>query len=347
MMKLYIILTNKVGTICCAVILVFFLSPCFGQDLHFTNYRNVQNFFNPALSGSFLGTYKVQAQVRTQFQNTYQTGVIGFEYNLFSPLNKNHWIGLALSMDYDKIGDYKIGMTGGGLGVGYHIPFGKKGKNVVSIGLEYGYMGVGADDSNPGDRNSIFMGNERQDIEALGSLSENFSPLNVGVSFKSLMTKTTSFQIGFAMMHLNAPNIRYGIEGSTTQALIGRRLNFHGNIRSLVGKRLVIEPAAYLSFNNNSDKQSNMNFQFISEYTIKKKGKWALISGLGYRAGDSANVILGMKTNKTQITFSFDLSLSDIAEHVNSQGAFELGGYHIFYPDKTLKVDPIIYCPRL
>lgn len=318
-----------------------------GQDLHFTNYRNVQNFFNPALNGAFLGTYKVQAVARSQFQNTYKTGALGIEYNLFSPLNKKHWIGVALNMNYDQSGDLSLNPAGGGFGLGYHIPLDKKANSVFSIGAEYLFEGIGANINKLRDANAIGGGSDLRDADALKNLAANYSVINAGVAIKTMMGKNASFQLGAAMMHINAPKLRFGIENSSAQSIIGRRINVHSNIRSQMGKQMVIEPAVYLSFNSDSDTQSNLNFQFITEYTIKKKGKWALVTGLGYRAGDAANVILGMKSDKTQVTFSFDLTVSDAAEYLYSQGAFELGGYHIFHPDKTLEVDPIIYCPRL
>jgi len=318
------------------------------QDLHFTNYRNISSFFNPAYNGDFSGTYKIQANARSQFDNTYKTAVFGVAYNLWSPLKSDkHWIGIGIDLEYDKSGDLAFGGAGGGLLLSYHIMLDKKGNSVFSIGGSYKSTSVGfTEDSEAfNDAQKISSGSfNKDDYEKIDNIS-GFSSWDAGISFKSKLNKSNEVKLGVAMMHLNKPHFTFSKQGG--QSTIGRRLNINANFKSYFNNRFSLEPSVYYSIVNDVDKQSNINLQMVGEYQIKKKGKWWLIAGLGYRTGDSFDIITGMRSENTYISFSFDVNVSEYAKVINRVGALELGAYHIILVKQKIKFDPVIYCPRL
>lgn len=310
------------------------------QDVHFTNYRTVTNFFNPAQTGDFRGYLKLQVASRTQYQRTYEHGVAGVELNFVSPINKNHWIGAGFNLNYDKTGSLALKTTGGGLNVAYHIPIDKKQNNVISIGAAINRFSLTAN-TDQYRSESTLLGIPDNDRKVLNDFNANALSIHSGVHFKSRINKKNVFEAGFAVIHLNNPT--YKILGGN-DASLGTRFNIHTAYKTEVSKVVALHPAIYLSF---AEKQSNVNLQMLSEWRVAKKNKWKGIVGLSHRMGESLDFITGYAAERLYISLSFDVLTSQTVDFIPNPGAIELGAYYILYKPHTPKLKPIVFCPRL
>jgi type IX secretion system PorP/SprF family membrane protein len=325
------------------LILLYILSygSLMSQDVHFTNYRTVTNFFNPAQTGDFRGYLKLQVASRTQYQRTYEHGVAGVELNFISPINKNHWIGAGFNLNYDKTGSLALKTTGGGLNVAYHIPIDKKQNNVISIGAAINRFSLTAN-TDQYRSESTLLGIPDNDRNVLNDFNANALSIHSGVHLKSRIDKKNVFEVGFAVIHLNNPT--YKILGGNDDASLGSRFNIHTTYKTEVSKVVSLQPAVYLSF---AEKQSNVNIQMLSEWRIAKKNKWKGILGLSHRMGESLDFITGYATERLYISLSFDVLTSQSVDFIPNPGGIELGAFYILFKPHTPKLKPIIFCPRL
>jgi len=68
--------------------------------------------------------------------------------------------------------------------------------------------------------------------------------------------------------------------------------------------------------------------------------------GLGYRWGDSFNILLGADIKDVRIQFAYDINANGLIPATNTVGGFELGVSYIGKVYKKPKVDPTQVCPR-
>lgn len=334
------------------LLLPMFIGTTEAQDLHFTNNHILPTFFNPAQAGAYAGTYRAGLIYRDQWRShaalPYQSAGLFVDSPVAYGLTKQHWIGVGATLFYDKAGSAKQTWNGFYPGVSYHIGLDKKLRNVVTIGAQYGFSNRGYADEgiiteygvlnpalNDPDLEKIKGANGTEDF------SDGYSDLNVGVLFKSNIDKYSKFEIGAGYMHVLKPEFRFAGMGSTAQ--IDSRINGHLKYRRATSRRMIWEPSAHVSFMPDAN---NILLQVRNEYLLKKKGDIALISGLGFRVGDSIQLLLGADYKGYVIAFSYDHVISGLAG-AGIVNAFELGVIKTFLVNKKPKVDPIIYCPRL
>lgn len=337
----------------------FISNRSIAQDLHFTNYFITPTFFNPAQTGAFAGNLRGALLYRDQWRsvtsNPFQEAVISFDSPIVFGLSKQHWVGVGATLFYDKAGEPGQTWSGFYPSVSYHIGFDKKFKNVFTIGVQYGFATRGYSTSGWKSEDEVlaglgFMSPDRGIIESDPATGDNFSAgygdLNVGILFKSTLDKYSKLELGAAMMHVLNPSFQFDNQDSTNVASknsIGNRINAHVKYRRASSAQMIWEPSVYFSSTTGA---SNIQIQLRNQYRLKKKGDLSLISGLGFRVGDSVQLLTGVQYQDWTVALSYDYGISDLAS-VGIASAYELGVQKLFIFNKKPKVKPIIYCPRL
>jgi type IX secretion system PorP/SprF family membrane protein len=301
----------------------------------------MSNFFNPSLTGSYIGHIKVQASTRTQYERTYEQGMVGVQLNVFSPINKRHWMAVGTNFIYDHSGTLSLNATGGDLFLAYHIPLGKKQDQTISIGGSFGLTSLSADAKDYKSETTI-LGLVDPDKIALNSFNPQIISGNAGISFRSKILKKHQFSVGFAVVRLNEPTFK--VLGNSAGSAWGRRWNAHMAYKHTLNKLLQLEPAIFYS---HSELQNNLNTQLVSEWKVNPNQKWNGVIGIAHRWQESLNIITGFKTEKLYISLSFDILTNTAADVLRNPGAIELGGFYIFERIVKPQVKPIIFCPRL
>jgi type IX secretion system PorP/SprF family membrane protein len=345
-------------------IMAFCLSSSymFSQSIHFTNNDILPTYFNPAQTGAYAGTYRAGLIIRDQWRPSanlpYTSGGLFIDSPIVFGLSKQHWVGVGATLFYDRAGDVSQTWSGFYPGVSYHIGLDKKFKNVVTLGVQYGFAKRGYDPLNAFTEFMGLGGTNDPDLERIKgkSLTESYSTatshLNIGLLYKGNIDKYSKFEIGGSFMNVLNSELKFLAPTSTSQdtsitlapagiSAENGRLNFHTKYRRASSRRMIWEPSAYLSFMPGA---SNINVQLRNEYLLKKKGDISLISGLGMRVGDAVQLLLGANYKGYLVSFAYDHT---IADHGGYNAAYELGVVKIFTVNKKPKVKPIIYCPRL
>ena len=339
---------------------VFFISTniSVAQDLHFTNYFITPTFFNPAQTGAFAGNLRgailYRDQWRSAIPNPFQSATIAFDSPIVFGLTKQHWVGVGMTLFNDRAGSPGQTWSGFSPSVSYHIGFDKKFNNVFTIGAQYGFISRGY--------NTDGWKSEDEELGAIGysspdrgiitdpqsaeNFSAGYSDLNIGILFKSKLDKFSKLEIGAAMMHVLNPSFTFSRNDSTNisnKNEIGSRINAHLKYRRATSPQMIWEPSLYFSSTTGA---SNIQIQLRNQYLLKKNGDFSIITGLGYRFGDSAQVLTGVQYKDWLIALSYDYGVSELASE-GIASAYELGVQKLFVFNKKPKVKPIIFCPRL
>lgn len=312
-----------------------------GQDIHMTDYRTTSNFFNPAMTGQFLGHYKIQCSFRTQYERTYEQALAGIQTNINSPLNKKHWIGVGVNFMYDKSGSLSLNAANGDLMLGYHMPLGKKQKNTISLGGSLGYASLFSD-PNKYKSEATILGIADPDKKSFADLNSKALYQSAGIYLNSIISKKQQFNIGIAMVRLNSP--KFTSAGTLQNIKWGSRLNLSTGYRQVINPMITLAPSVYYT---KSEGQSNINTQMMTDWKIAPDKSWNFVTGLAYRWQESANLILGYKSDKLYVSFCFDFLTAASASILKNPGALELGAYYIIHKNIIPKTKPIIFCPSL
>jgi len=346
----------------CRAILIFVcLSMSLqAQDLHFTNYNYTPLYFNPANTGGFAGTIRLSGIYRDQFRSfiteAFQTNSLSVDSPIMKGIGDFHWIGAGLNLYSDKAG--AISLTNSGIqgSVAYHISGDKSYTNIFTIGVQYGMVQRKVDASR-----AVFgdsQGGSSLDLNLIQNLNENYGDFNVGIGYTSNFSKTSSFHLGAAVMHLLQPDFR--LDGSPARNEIDRRLNFDARLSTALTDNFTLIPTAYVSLyknNKNIALQLNSSLQLNkkkkkksrsrSQETTKSKSPIVLNMGVGLRAGDAIQFLFGTYFKGWDIGLAYDLTISDASAYNNGFGGIELGISRIINIEKKPERTPAIFCPRL
>ncbi len=82
-------------------------------------------------------------------------------------------------------------------------------------------------------------------------------------------------------------------------------------------------------------------------YWLKQSDNIKINGGLGYRVGDSAQLLLGLDYKDIKVQLGYDFTLSQLSEVNSRQGGFEIAAYYIGKIYKKPNVKPVILCPHL
>ncbi len=330
----------------------------YSQSIHFTNNNIMPTYFNPAQTGAYSGTYRAGLILRDQWRPgpeanfPYTSGGLFIDSPIIFGLSKQHWVGVGATLFYDQAGDVAQTWSGFYPGVSYHIGLDKKFKNVITLGVQYGFSNRGFDPLNTFTEYMGLTGSVVDpDTEKItGQGTEGFSApsshLNIGLLYKGNIDRYSKYEIGAGVHNILNADLLFNGTGVDTLAGPGRsaegsRINFHTKYRRATSKRMIWEPSAFVSIMPGAN---NINLQIRNEYLLKKKGNISLISGLGLRFGDAIQLLLGANYKGYLFSFAYDHT---IADHGGYDAAYELGVSRIFIVNKKPKVKPIIYCPRL
>lgn len=320
-----------------------------GQDVHFTNNRFAPLQFNPAQTGDFEGNIRVGAMFRRQFSDfifkPYQSLMLYGDLNINSPLRKNDWISVGLQIFNDRAGDLDLGYNSYQASAAYHLALDKQYNQVISLGLAYLHQRRTINISNAIFPNSLISGSPDLDKNALTDFRGGTSDFNIGLGYTLKVQKTGYFKAGVALLYLKGLDVVYIRDSVNIEN--GRRWNANLNyMLPLADKKTHIEMATYLSLLRNFQ---NISFQIIGHRLMNTDKQNPLIVnfGLGYRMNDALQFLTGARYQRWSLGIAYDLTVSSASLYNQYNGAIELSLARIINFDRTPKVKPVFFCPKL
>ncbi len=335
--------------VCILANFLFLGNMLLGQDLHFTQYNMSPLTLNPALTGNYLGSYRVGGIYRNQWASiipAFSTPSFYVDAPIITGFRKNDWIGVGVVVVSDKAGTAKLGRTAFLGSVAYHLGLNKKASSVLTLGLQGGRQ----------NRSLSLQGNDKikltDELESanpiqssdrnLGQDGLGYFDINAGLTLKSQLNKQMNMVIGFAMNHINKPKYAFDQAGSDDQTRLAHRFVGHGEFNVDLNNTWSVSPSfLYQTIAG----QDEMALQGMGGYKLKgTKNKIKLNFGLGYRLRDAAEILIGMDYNDIKVGFAWDANTSGVTSKFN--GGYEIAASYIGKIYKKPKVNTVIFCPR-
>lgn len=359
------------------LIALFVLSNAMAQDLHFSYYQFAPLDVNPANSGAFSGSYRINGiYTKKGFSiapHGYQTFSLSADAPIIRGIRKQDWVGIGFKMDVlnaannsgtrqlENLNDPNQAMQNWmfmKISAAYHLSLDKKQTNIITLGAQisnssrqfnfgnqetrYEYMNLGDDPE------------KKYIIEKEGSdqnYKYKFRDLNIGLLYNA-RRKKSDLRLGFAVGGILSP--RTGAlsnstqnTGATSKDSVETKpiaLNIHGEYRMDITPRTSIVPAFYYY---SLGKANAFNVNTHAWYQVNPDMDFKAGAGLGIRNVRDVIIYLGAEMKGIQVGFAYDLNIDSRAIGSDGLGGFEICARYLGKIYKKPKVKPVIFCPRL
>lgn len=334
------------------IFITLFLCQCIigkGQDMHFSQATNFPLLINPAYSGLFEGKTRATFSARNQnllvpntaFSGVYNTFGASVDAKIFEELtDQNTWtVGLTMLSDY--AGSGTLATTQAMAHVGYSLSMDRYSQSFLSFSAQGGLTNrrlFSNDLLFESQINEFEFDPRLPNLEPfIDGSSQTSLLLNVGAVYQQQLGDDAVSQLGFSLYNVNQPKQLFY---SNSNENIYSRLNLTGGVLFKLDDVSKLYPSIVYM------KQGSFHSTNIGmSYTREVSESVSLIGGLRARVGDAFIGIVGMKYNKFQTTFSYDITTSNLSKANKSVGAFELNLTYIFGDQKEGYGSDKMYCP--
>jgi type IX secretion system PorP/SprF family membrane protein len=317
------------------------LLPARGQDIHYSQFQMAPLTFNPALTGAFLGSFRIGGLYRDQWANFLSNQFVTPSVYIDSPIlrgfREQDWVGAGLMVFQDQAGAGKLSF-GGLLGsVSYHLGLDKNQRTVLSAGFQMGTLSRKIKEKeNFRFEDAILSGQQvSEDLTLISEDNTSYMDMAAGLVLTGRTIGTSYYQIGISALHLTTPD--NGLLGSSSST-IPMKFVAHGKYDWDYNESFRIVPAFFVQ---NLEKSTEVQIQAKAGYKMSS-GDVVVYGGLGYRFGDAMEILASLDYKSLKAGISYDLTLSDLSP----TGGFEIAVAYIGKIYKRPKVTPAIFCPR-
>ena len=319
-----------------------------GQDLHFTQFQFAPLTINPALTGSYYGSYRIGGIYRDQYRsiatNAFQTVDFMVDAPIMRGLRSQDWIGVGVGMDViDRAGAAGFKRSFYRINGAYHLSLDKEQTSIFTLGLQYNTATVSfnrltTDDTRGGDVNGDPDVERFNEMAEGDNISDGYSDYQLGLMYNS-RGKNSDFKIGVAAAKVLAPELRFvQLEEKDM------RITAFGTATFQMNDKTSFSPA-FLFQTQGPASEFSVQGQF--GYLIKPDKGIKLNGGLGMRVGDAVQVLAGVDIKDIRVGVSYDITVSGLSGGNSNNGGFELAVAYYGKIFKKPKIKPIIVCPRL
>ncbi len=332
----------------------------YAQDLHFTQYYATPMVLNPALTGALNGKYRFAFQYRDQWRNTldapytsFSSGLdlrfpLGYSGNTFSDA-----AGVGIQFQTDRVSDIGFTTTQMGIFGAFHKSLNERNNQYFSAGLRiaFGQRNVNYQNLNFGDQFDGTSGYTNATLEELPPNNFSFSDFSFGLNYTYTPKGKTSVFLGFAMHHVNTPEIGFYYDEDADEQIstspLYQKLTGHLNVQIPITSKVRLTPRVAI---HSQGPHLEINAGSNVRVALGEYGASALHIGGWVRPVTNSNdgfdlataiAIVGFEIDNFLFGLSYDLSLSEVQTSPTGQSVFELSvAYLGDYQSET------ILCPK-
>jgi len=337
--------------------LLFFLASNVNvkaQDIHFTQFYLSPMTTNPAYTGAFQGTFRIGGIYRDQWGTISTSAYRTPSFYIDAPIlmiGKRNWLGVGGMFLNDEAGALSLGQSQAMGSVALHLSMDKKSNNVLTIGIQGGYISRNIDYGQAHFQDAIAAGDPVGTTGDLGGIQggmalQNMDPnkfdMALGVLLRSQMNKKMRMELGLSLKHLLTPDLGFNTGGNADDRDVPGNFNLHGQFFVDLTDKVVLKPAFIFQSTAGANE---IGLQALGGYHLNAEKDMTLNVGLGYRMRDATKFLVGMDYKQFRAGIAYDLTVSDLADAGTPQ-SFELGVSYIAKIYKKPTVKPVIFCPR-
>ena len=326
--------------------LFLFSDEVIGQDLHYSQFYNSPQNYNPAQTGVFNGDHRFILSHRDQWRYVpvpWTTFSGAYDMSIRPYNAENHFYGLGLNINYDKQGDSRLNLLNLSVNGAYHRIL--NSKNILSLGANLGFATKGFETKSlrwdkqwDGDVFDTTLPSQEtfQNTERV-----NYLETGLGVNYRYQKSARTHVDLGVAALHLVEPTASfYGTEATK----LPRRISLSGVGNFKVADALDIQLHALHQIQG---KYRETIFGGLAKiYVNQDRGKeLQLHLGLGYRTSKSFIPTVAIQWSQWYLGANLDIDRTAFNQALNSsRGAYEL---HLRYIIQNVKPFRYKNCPIL
>ena len=326
------------------VLLLILSSSLFAQDPHFSQFFSSPLTVNPAFTGKFDGSVRINGNYRNQWptiNNAFitSTGSVDFHVGKDAIPTNDTW-GLGATFLTDKSAGGAVNMNYFSLSTAYHKGLDENGFTQLSGGVQLTYSNTYINTS------SLILGYNTDGTPQLytqsypnsPSLSSNYIDLNAGVLYSTSTNDRNNFYVGGSFYHINKPMEKLTSSDSY-------QINPRATIQA--GTYFGIGPATTLHLSGIETIQAGASetvlggaFQFIAQQDDNKST--SLYVGSWMRLNDAIIPYVGLEFNDVRFGLTYDVTTSTLKTASENKGGIELSAVYIYRPS----TDKPINCPK-
>jgi type IX secretion system PorP/SprF family membrane protein len=358
--KEFVLLISRINLL--FIVLGLYMAPfnLEAQDPHFSQFYTAPLVFNPALAGTYEGTFRAGAIYRDQWTSALAdplstmmvTGDVSFD--IASKTKKvPDKFAVGISFYSDRVSTFDLNTNQISLYGAYHKVLDERTRQYISGGLQIGMMqrSINYEDLRFGDQFNSIDGYTLNTGEILPANNLGHFDMGLGINYSRSPKGGTQFYLGAALFHVTGTNISFyrddiRVDDNLVRSNeLNRKITAQAGMSQLISRNLEFQPRVlYMNQGPHNMVNVGSNFRFrleSTDNTFLHFGPWlrgasnidgfaleSLVMALAYEKG---NFILG---------FSYDHSYDDIITDRTGLNAFEISLTFIGEHDNDSNICP-------
>jgi type IX secretion system PorP/SprF family membrane protein len=311
------------------LVLMFAGGSLQAQDLHFSQFFNSPLTTNPANTGFVPDAdYRVGVNYRNQWASIpvpFKTFSIFGDVQLMRN-RETGWLGVGGVLLRDVAGPGALTTTKAYGSVAYHQMLGYS--SLLSAGFNIGWANKRVDPTkflfpdqwNGKDRfESTIPTNVR-----FANTSISYFDLQAGLNYAYFPSDNAYINAGVSLHHINRPTESFFNTGGDSSRIPMRSIAFVNGLYK-VNDQWILNPNAYFT---TQAKASELVVGMNAHYNLSGDGETVLIAGAYYRLKDAIVPMIGFKWKNLQMSFTYDVTTSNLRNYNNLRGASEFSLIH-------------------
>jgi len=328
------------------ILIIFVISTkIISQDLHYSQFYNSPQNYNPAQVGVFNGDHRMIFSLRDQWRFVpvpWFTFSGAYDRQVYLGNSNKQFFGAGVNFNHDRQGDSKLNLTSLNFSGAYHYLL--TPQHIVSGGIVLGFSSRGFDaNSLTWDKQwngEIFNANLPSG-ENFDAQRVNFIENGLGVNYRYQKSSRTHIDLGGAVYHLINPTAAFY---NTEDTKLPRHFSFTGIGNVEVAQNFDVQLHALHQIQGVY--KETIFGGLAKAYLNNKPGKRLEVhGGLGYRTSKSFIPTLAVQYNEIYVSLSYDVDTNEFNQILSSsRGGPE---FHVRYiitnvkPMNDHKVCPI------
>ena len=324
--------SNIFGKKLLLLILLFTAALGYSQDIHFTQFYEPQLTLNPANTGRFVGSWRLNGIYRNQWgtiAKPYVTTAISFDKQFQI---KKHTFGLGAYYAFDQSANQTLFLNKLMLSAAYHYASGKhQFSGGVQAGINNRFLNFnnfsypGQFDNSIGAFNTTFASGE-----SFANTSATYLDMNTGVNYKTRLNDKFLLDLGLSVFHFNWP--KESFNGAKSNKVPSRNIISSGLNYNLTDRSYLTGHVLYMYQKKASDLLLAAHYNY--RLAPNKSNVSLVYGGLATRTGFGRNVdalamIIGAEIYSYRVGLAYDINISKLSTSTFYRGAFELSVTYI------------------
>ncbi len=330
------------------------LLTSFAQDIHFSQYYATPLVTNPANTGNIDGTFRIAGIYRNQWLSVipggtpYSTMGASFDMPILKGKIGYDQMGVGLSVVNDRSAAGALTNLSVMASFAYHKVLDSYNRHSLGLGIQGGIVQKRLDYSKLLFENQFVdtqVGFDPSSFNGEGGAGNSmlYADLQVGILWRSRLSKFVSVYGGIAAAHLHRPKEEFLSTNDEINRLgIRYTANFGGELK--LSTKMSILPSVLFMYQS-SVFQVNGGAAFainIDKDNTFYVGPW--LRGTGNNV-DAFVIMAAYEMYGARVGVSYDVNLSDLRSATNSVGGIEVSLIYV-HKEKNPDYNPTKFCPK-